>query len=82
MGNLMFTIRDLLWLTALVALATGWWLDHRSLTKQYEDYRQRIQRMTNEYAPGPGPSDKTPPVFALSCSHHGELAANPGAGHI
>jgi hypothetical protein len=23
-----FTIHDLLWLTALVALALGWWLDH------------------------------------------------------
>jgi hypothetical protein len=23
-----FTIRDLLWLTALVAMAIGWWLDH------------------------------------------------------
>ena len=27
--NLRFTIRDLLWLTALVALAAGWWVDHR-----------------------------------------------------
>ena len=24
-----FTIRDLLWLTLVVALATGWWLDHQ-----------------------------------------------------
>jgi len=24
-----FTIRDLLWLTLVVALATGWWLDHK-----------------------------------------------------
>ena len=23
-----FTIRDLLWLTVVVALAVGWWLDH------------------------------------------------------
>jgi hypothetical protein len=23
-----FTIRDLLWLTALVAMSIGWWLDH------------------------------------------------------
>ena len=26
-----FTIRDLLWLTALVALTVGWWLDKRKL---------------------------------------------------
>ena len=25
-----FTIRDLLWLTALVALAVGWWLERHS----------------------------------------------------
>jgi hypothetical protein len=24
-----FTIRDLLWLTLVVAVGTGWWLDHR-----------------------------------------------------
>jgi hypothetical protein len=24
-----FTIRDVLWLTATVGLALGWWLDHR-----------------------------------------------------
>ena len=26
--KLRFTIRDLLWLTGVVALAVGWWLDH------------------------------------------------------
>ena len=31
--RLRFTIRDLLWLTALVAMALAWWLDHRQLTK-------------------------------------------------
>ena len=29
--RLRFTIRDLLWLTALLALAVGWWLDHARL---------------------------------------------------
>ena len=24
-----FTIRDLLWLTLVVAMSVGWWLDHR-----------------------------------------------------
>ena len=24
-----FTIRDVLWLTVVVALAVGWWIDHR-----------------------------------------------------
>jgi hypothetical protein len=27
-----FTIRDVLWLTALVAMGVGWWMDHRRLT--------------------------------------------------
>ena len=26
-----FTIRDVLWLTALVAMGVAWWLDHASL---------------------------------------------------
>ena len=39
---LRFTIRDLLWLTALAAVLVAWWLDHRRLTKQYEDYQRWI----------------------------------------
>jgi hypothetical protein len=30
--RLRFSIRDLLWLTLVVALAVGWWLDHKRLT--------------------------------------------------
>ena len=30
--RLRFTIRDLLWLTLVVALAVGWWLDSRIAT--------------------------------------------------
>ena len=29
--HLRFTIRDLLWLTALAALAVGWWVDHNRM---------------------------------------------------
>jgi len=29
-----FTIRDVLWLTALAALAVSWWLDHRITTER------------------------------------------------
>ena len=29
--RLHFTIRDLLWLTAVVALAVAWWIDHRHM---------------------------------------------------
>lgn len=29
-----FTIRDVLWLTVFVALAAGWWVDHRWSAEQ------------------------------------------------
>jgi len=31
--KLRFTIRDLLWLTVVVALAVAWWIDHHRLTE-------------------------------------------------
>jgi len=31
---LRFTIRDLLWLTLVVALIVGWWVDRRSIQRQ------------------------------------------------
>ena len=33
-----FTIRDLLLITVIVALAVGWWLDHRKLTTHHERF--------------------------------------------
>jgi len=33
-----FTIRDLLWLTLVVALGLGWWLDHRRNTGSIEPF--------------------------------------------
>ena len=31
-----FTIRDLLWLTALAAVFVAWWLDHRTQHNRYQ----------------------------------------------
>jgi hypothetical protein len=31
-----FTIRDVLWLTVVVALAVSWWLEHRHYATQTE----------------------------------------------
>ena len=31
-----FTIRDVLWLTVVVALVAGWTVDHRNLTAKYD----------------------------------------------
>jgi hypothetical protein len=39
--RLRFTIRDLLWLMVVVALAVGWWLDHRQLSVADERAQQR-----------------------------------------
>jgi hypothetical protein len=33
-----FTIRDVLWLTIVVALGVGWWLDQRQLRIQNRQY--------------------------------------------
>jgi hypothetical protein len=32
-----FTIRDLLWLTVVVALAMGWWVEHRFLLSRLKE---------------------------------------------
>ena len=34
--RLRFSVRDLLWLTALAALAVSWWLDHRAQEIRYQ----------------------------------------------
>lgn len=41
--RLRFTIRDLLWLTAVVALAVAWWLDHHQALSLYEDANRKLQ---------------------------------------
>jgi hypothetical protein len=33
-----FTIRDVLWLTVVVALAAGWWLDHRRADRRERNW--------------------------------------------
>jgi len=34
-----FTIRDVLWLTVVVALGVGWWLDRSRLESERDDAR-------------------------------------------
>jgi len=54
-----FTTRDLLWLTAVVALALGWWLDSRrydwsiksaQLRKDYYNLMSEIARSESQKA--------------------------------
>ena len=35
-----FSIRDLLWLTVVVALAVGWWVDHRRQAKEIKAFKE------------------------------------------
>jgi hypothetical protein len=36
MTRLRFSIRDLLWLTALCAVVVAWWIEHSRLTAEVE----------------------------------------------
>jgi hypothetical protein len=38
-----FTIRDLLWLTALVALGAAWWVDRRGIQKDRDIWRYHAE---------------------------------------
>ena len=38
-----FTIRDVLWLTVVVALAVGWWIQHRQFAAYYKLVTSRIK---------------------------------------
>ncbi len=37
-----FSIRDLLLVTVIVALAVGWWVDHRSLAPDAQSWRDSM----------------------------------------
>ena len=41
-----FTIRDVLWLTVVIASALGWWLDHRATANA--DISKLLQTMAQE----------------------------------
>jgi hypothetical protein len=45
-----FAIRDVLWLTVVVALGVGWWRDHSSLRAVDEWW---IEHVTREHASNP-----------------------------
>jgi hypothetical protein len=40
-----FTIRDVLWLTVVVALLAAWWLDRRSSLAQMDEAQHDIQTL-------------------------------------
>ncbi|HZL89066.1 MAG TPA: hypothetical protein VFB96_11875 [Pirellulaceae bacterium] len=56
-----FSIRDLLWLTALAALALCWWLDHRRLSQQVHNLKESIKLISPGMPPHVLDSLKKPP---------------------
>jgi hypothetical protein len=42
-----FSIRDVLWLTALVAVATGWWIDHRNSSYRLREAANNEAKLAN-----------------------------------
>jgi hypothetical protein len=46
-----FSIRDLLWLTALAAVLTACWIDHRTMRHEIDDFTQ-----VNLTGPSAGPT--------------------------
>ena len=57
-----FTIRDLLWLTVVVALAVGWWLEHCSWVKfandpLIEQSRANVRHIYNDLNPDGTPKE-------------------------
>ena len=38
-----FSVRDLLWLTVVIALGIAWWLDHRRLAAESEAKRKFVE---------------------------------------
>ena len=43
---LRFSIRDLLWLTAVVSLAVGWWVSNQTLRQRLDDLARQRQQPT------------------------------------
>jgi len=45
MNRYIFTIRDVLWLTALVAVAVGWYVEHRRQEARIDALDKKVQQM-------------------------------------
>ena len=41
-----FSLRDLFWLTVVVAMAAGWWADRREQARRYENLKQGMQLLS------------------------------------
>jgi hypothetical protein len=43
-----FTIRDVLWLTVVVALGVGWWVEHSRLTGRLQESQAALEKTQSE----------------------------------
>jgi len=41
-----FSIRDVLWLTVVVGLAVGWWMDHAAADRRYRMLERNVILMS------------------------------------
>ncbi len=46
-----FTIRDVLWLTVVAALALAWWVDHRHLAMETTRWKWRFGVVVDHFGP-------------------------------
>jgi len=64
-----FTIRDVLWLTVVVGLSIGWWLDHRTTTAKHFNAELEVVRRdlmlkhVDEFLEGPNGSKEMLKIF-------------------
>jgi hypothetical protein len=62
-----FTIRDLLWLTLLAAVAVAWWVDRRALSRRIETaklaavIRELAREVSRHHVGPPLPVSESPP---------------------
>lgn len=66
MSPMRFSIRDILWLTVVVALSVMWWLDHRALTQPKEN-PFLIGRVSDSFWETQSPADDAA-EFIIHCS--------------
>ena len=65
-----FTIRDVLWLTVVVAMGAGWWLDYRRVTPEDREILKVAKNLGLQIekaktgGPPPGPNAKLVPEIS------------------
>jgi hypothetical protein len=67
-----FTIRDLLWLTVVVALGVGWWVERYRAAIAATKWEEAVTRMVSDLceATGHDVSIRTPDGKLIFCEHH------------